>query len=851
MSDRPPSASNAAPNADGYPDHILKLGLSALKHSDYSTAIAHFSRLAQDQQVPGAMRLKAHIGWVKALRGDGQTAAAIDRCRPLTRHPQPKVKSWAIATLADLTPPSPPAPAADSAPDVTGFRPLEAPEATGEASPYTPPAASSKDLRGFQPLSAPSPLFTDDERPPSVEAPGQPATDPTSPAESPTTAEQTPTPPSASEPPSSEPSSTDSASLFHYLQLNQGVPPEAAIAPAHRDPYNPVSAETPPPPSDEATDPPELTFQHAGRLDRPRSLPQKPSILWQVWLSQVISAIVLFWVCRALVQTGVSLLRPPLLLWARFLPISLRWTTREQTVPVLLVLGILLLASPWLLDWIFRKTTGLNPLPIQKLQKTHPEGCRLLRRVCQKRGWLIPVLQEMPTDVPLMFSYGWMPRNYRIVISRGVLATLSDEELATLMGYELTHLTTWTLSWMSLVAALLQLSYQGYWQTARWGDRCTARFSKVSAAVGSTLCYGFFWLVRKINLPASRSRVLMGDRQAVLWTGNPNALTRALVKLTANTAETIVRSGHTPPILESTDLLTPQGYEAAITLGSLFPSPAFLRALAWDMQNPYRRWLSINSSHPRLGERLKQLSGYSLHWRLEPELSIDELVAAQPSATKSDFWKHRSEFLTQISPYIGPALGIVFAMVLWFLGGIFEPLGLQRVGWVYGDRSVLWGSLLLGLGMGIMARINAYFPDITLNNRLKSPSLSTLVDNSLALPTASQPVRLEGTLLGRKGMANWLCQDFILQTSSGLLKLHFFSSLGPIGNPLIHPQHPVAQVGRPMEVEGWFRRGAIAWMDVELFLRAGKVVARAQHPKWSAILSLACCGLGLLSLFRG
>jgi Zn-dependent protease with chaperone function len=564
-----------------------------------------------------------------------------------------------------------------------------------------------------------------------------------------------------------------------------------------------------------------------------------------------LSAIALFWLSRLGMRAILSLMSGFIRLFDRVLPFSPDWSHPKHTV---LTLGLLLglaVAAPWLLDWLWQQTHGLQPLSIQKLQKTHPESCRLLRRIAQKRGWTLPLLKELPTDAPLIFSYGWAPRYSRIVISRGLMNQLDASELATLMGYELTHITRRILPYMSLVALLTQALYQGYWQLARWGDRQTARVTIVIAAVGSTGCYALYWLIRKLHLPLSRVRVWGSDRQAVQWTGNPNALIRALIKLEQGVAATISQTGYTPPLVESTDLLTPIGVESALTPGSLLPDRAFLNALNWDIQNPYRRWLSFNNSHPRLGERLQRLSLYAQRWSLSPEIPFPTSTAPLTTPPRLSFWERWRAFLTQIMPYIGPVLGIIVAMLLWFLGGIFEPLGLRRIGWVYGDRSVLWGSLFLGLGMGIMTRINPYFPDITPLNRQTNPQLSTLLDDSQALPTDSRPIQLTGTLLGRTGMANWLCQDFILQTPTGLLKLHFLSVLGAFGNLLIHPQHPSEWIGTTLETQGWYRRGAIAWLDVETFKHQGRVIATANHPMWSVVLSLFFCGLGLFILLRG
>jgi Zn-dependent protease with chaperone function len=636
-------------------------------------------------------------------------------------------------------------------------------------------------------------------------------------------------------------------SLFHYAELNQTAPSEGVPAAAEFPSELPPQASEPLPSTESAT---VLEFQSTDRLDRPRKLPASPAWLWQAWISQAIGAIALFWLCRALMQLNLAILATLLTPFSRVFNFSLQWRFRDCTGITIIILIALFLASPWVLDWLLRTTARLKTLPIQKLQKTHPEGCKLLRRISQKQGWLMPLLQELPTSAPLIFSYGWLPRHTRIVVSRGLLQQLTDDEVATLIGYEMSHVMNRTLPFMSLVAVLLQLCHQGYWQVAQWGNRHRNRFFRLSAAAIAAICYGVYWLFRKVNVLASRSRVLLSDREAAVWTGNPNALMRALVKLDVGIAAAIVQTGYTPPLVESTDLLTPVGYEAAIGLGSLFPDEHFLNAIAWDIHNPYRRWLAINSSHPGLGARFRRLTSYAQRWQLLPALPLPTLPTTRKSKSPR-FGTQWGAFLIQISPYLGPFLGIAVALLLWFLGGVFEPLGLRRVGWLYGDRSVLWGSLLLGLGMGIMIRINAYFPDITAGNRLANPPLPTLYQDPLQLPTVSQPVRLSGQLLGRPGIANWLGQDLILATPTALLKLHFFSPLGPVGNLLMHPRHPSNWVGQPLEVQGWYRRGAIAWLDVDAFFQTGKLVTKASHPLWSVALSLISCTFGLFILVRG
>jgi Zn-dependent protease with chaperone function len=824
MSELPPVSPKGGDAAELSSDDRFRQGLVALQRQDYTLAMEYFAMVARDLSTSQTMRLKARMGMVKALFGADQVEQAIALTEKLVTHPQPKVQQWAQDTLTTLRDRSSlsSAKVADKAPDVTGFQPLAPDER-----PAPVPAR-----RSF----LPSPAVVDESSEP--HSPTTEVTGDTNPAAD----------SSAEAMPPEGHLSSDSSTELENVEFN---PDLATIAPPHQ-PFHPATVADS---STQAIEPPTvpesraISFQTGDRLERLRSLPKKAGELLTVWGTQLLAVIAVFLLSRTLIRWSLiqfSELIEPL---SRFLPVSGGWGYRPQTGITTLLLGGLLLASPWLLDWLLQQKHHLKPLSIATLKSTHPESCRLLRRISQERGWQLPALHILPSQAPLIFSYGWLPRLGRIVISQGALTLLADDELATLMGYELAQFTRWTLPFLSWVAVLLQLLYLGYWQTAQWGDQARDRASKTLFAVPCALCYALYWLLRKLMLLPLRLQVLGCDRQAVEWTGNPNGLVRALIKLQSGIADEIAQRGNLPPLVESTDLLTPCGYESAITLGSLFPDPAFTQALAWDVENPYRRWLSFNSSHPLLGDRLKKINRYGLHWHLTPDFPVPASLT-QPSNNQSlnHYW---FPFLQQMSPYLGPVIGVGTALLLWFLSGVLTPLGVPRLGSFYGDTAILRASLFLGLGAGIMLRLNRYFPDISVRDRMDAPSLAQLLSNPLALPTDSRPVRLEGTLLGRRGMANWFCQDLILKTPTGLLKLHFLSTLGAFGNYLIHPQHPTDWLGKVVTVQGWFRKGAIAWLDIDQILQKGKLQTRAHHPIWSTILSLSFCLLGFWTLLRG
>jgi hypothetical protein len=90
----------------------------------------------------------------------------------------------------------------------------------------------------------------------------------------------------------------------------------------------------------------------------------------------------------------------------------------------------------------------------------------------------------------------------------------------------------------------------------------------------------------------------------------------------------------------------------------------------------------------------------------------------------------------------------------------------------------------------------------------------------------------------------------LLQTATGIVRLHWLSTWGPIGNLLTQAVRPTALLNQDVIVTGWFRRGATPWIDVETIRTAGGRVSRSGHPIWSTILGTIAAAWGLYILFR-
>lgn len=631
-------------------------------------------------------------------------------------------------------------------------------------------------------------------------------------------------------------------------------------APGSRPPTRPLRSPSHPPaesasplPSDTAIAPVQTTpidWRLAGRAQKWSPLPMVDrASLWALGLG---TAIALFALLRGLLLAAFWLFNQTI---ARItFPVDLRYYSiyRDPATMVLLGLLGLAIALPWLMTLLLRRAYQMQPLTVETLEQSSPEAARVLKRIFAQQPRSLPKLELLPTDAPLLLTYGSLPRLSHLVVSRGLLAQLRDDEIAALVAGEIGHLQHWTSGVMSLVVLVGLLPHLAYRALGQWGDSHRDRSAnrqgnsilRSVAMTGALLCYGIFWLCRAVGLWFSRRRLFYSDRTSANLTGNPNGLARALLKCSLGLSQAVAQQRQTSPLLESLELLMPVGIKTSLTLGSLYaqhPSPDLFQ---WDCQNPYRHWLSVSNAHPPLGDRLQHLSRYAQHWRLFSELDLPP--AAQPRLS----WKERRPLLLQASPYLGLGIGLAIALLLWLIGGVATQLNWRGLNWMWGDRTLLLGCSLLGFSFGTFFRINSFFRDIP-RTAPTDLSLVNLMQSPTPIPLPGQPLRLRGTLLGQRGICALPSHDLLLQCETGLIRLHHTPRLGPLGSLLSASRHPSGLIGRPVTVTGWFRRGATPWIDVETIQTTQGAVCRSEHPLWSTIVAIAAALWGGYVILTG
>lgn len=889
-----------SPPSEFNPSHqdasaALQQGLMALKQKQYDRAIQWLTQVVQQELDPVALT-KAQMGLVKAYGRTGRQEAAIAQCKQLASSDSPKVQAWAQKTLQDLAAATPadaqvkrqaaasssgtsPGTSPGAAPiteaqadsSSTGFVPLddESSQAasagtgfvplqddnlpTSQPQPQRASSAGRKDSSGLSPAqrqdaqkAAPLDQSHSGASGANISQSSQASVRPGASGltSTPDVSENSSLPPTAK-----RPESTGTNAGMEETASGMATDAEADSSQADSSQAQ-SSALAPPTPAASDYQP---HWREAERAQRWPALPMSRQV--QFVIVQVLTVGLSVWLIRT-VLWFVQMRLNRLLAWVEW-PIDLSPIQAFYNDPlwfVIWVLAILYAASPWLWDGILTWFYGQQAMQRSALDAESPEAVRLLRKHFLQQSRPEPSFRLLPTQAVVIFTYGNLPRFARVTVSRGLLSQLNDDEIAALYAREISQIQRWDFALLSWLTLLSQIPYLLYMQASTWGDRMSNSFLRGCLAFVAAAGYGLYWLLRWLGLWLSRGRTSRSDRTAVSMTGNPNGLSRALLKVAIGNACDIQRQGQTSDLLESLESLCPVGLAADVTLGSVYPHAPIEPVLQWDYSNPQRHWLAISRPHPPLGERLYRLTRQAVSWHLTPEFDLPSPSLKSPR-TLAERWTYWQPLLLQASPLVGLAVGGAIALLLKFIGYVAPILlGLNRLGWMVENQSLLPAGLLIGFGIGTWLRVNRLFPDFTPGAVRQQPPLSHLLKDVNAIPVDTIPVRLQGKLIGRSGVSNWLGQDLLLQTEQGVIKLRYASALGIIGNLFLQSAQirPDALSGRYIQIVGWFRRSVLSWIDLDYLSTQHRNRIQANSPISATLLGLAAVLWGMwLLLFGG
>ncbi|WP_263971172.1 zinc metalloprotease HtpX [Leptolyngbya sp. PCC 6406] len=491
--------------------------------------------------------------------------------------------------------------------------------------------------------------------------------------------------------------------------------------------------------------------------------------------------------------------------------------------------AVVFFLSPFLMDLTQRWLYGTRWVSLADIRRQSPEAAQVIEQVCREHKLKQPRLGIIDDQNPTAFTYGSLPDTARLVVSQGLFTYLEDEEVATVYAHELGHIVHWDFALMTLAATLVQVMYLIYvfgQRMSRGGGDNKAKDVAQSLALAA---YVFYIVGTYLILYLSRTREYFADHFAAESTGNPNALSRALVKIAYGIVEEGQREKEPSRLMEGTRALGIYDAKSANSTGTAYrvaASPERVgRVFLWDLFNPWGWWMELNSTHPLTGKRVRALSTYAEQLGLTIEFDMGRVVQEGKRLSKHRLY---GNFALDILLYTAEPLGLIVGLIV---GLLLLPT----------DWGFLMGAFL-GLGAGILVKRSVMYPDF---NRAPQSDVLTLMSDPYASPLRGQPVKLDGKLIGRGQAGYSFGSDLKLQDKTGMLFLRYSSRFGPIGNFLFGASQVKDLINTSGSTLGWFRRGIAPWMDLIRYTSGGKTI-NSYHRFWSLILGVGCILAGII-----
>lgn len=386
---------------------------------------------------------------------------------------------------------------------------------------------------------------------------------------------------------------------------------------------------------------------------------------------------------------------------------------------------------------------------------------------------------------------------------------------------------------MTIGATLVQITYLIY-QFAREIGKKTRDESRIRNAATSAamMAYAFYLIGTYLILYLSRTREYYADCFAAEVTGNPNGLSRALVKIAYGIVEEGERTQQSSKLIEGTRALGIYDPKGAVSAGTAYrlaaDSDKLGRVFLWDMFNPWGWWMELNSTHPLTGKRIRALTTYAEQLGLDTEFDMAAIVREGKRLSKQKLYGH---FVLDIFLFnlqlIGAAIGLLLSL----------PLVFASQNW-----TILISFVLFGFGAGTLGKTIVMYPDF---HKAPQSDIFTLMCDPYASPLRGRAVKLEGELIGRGDAGNRFGSDLKLKDSSGLIYARYCSMFGSLGNFWFGWLRVKNLLGSQVQAVGWFRRGIAPWLDLSQ-LRGHRETISSYPRFWAVIQGFGAIALGFI-----
>jgi hypothetical protein len=330
----------------------------------------------------------------------------------------------------------------------------------------------------------------------------------------------------------------------------------------------------------------------------------------------------------------------------------------------------------------------------------------------------------------------------------------------------------------------------------------------------AAVSYVLYIISEYLVLWYSRTREYYADRYSGQATGNPNALSLALVKIAyglASRGGEAAKEGATEEekkaaakragridamgalnIFDRRGAVNMVMSSATATTDATRPDVEQIKgAMQWDLWNPWATYYEIHSTHPLTAKRMLALSDQAAVLGQQPAVTFDR---AKPES----YW---DDFLVDVA--------VMWAPTLAFLAGL--AIFAYRMAVTHSIQSAAW----IGLGMlaaGVLSFVKmrfSYRSDV-----FENMTVAALLHRVKVSAVRPVPVKLTGRIIGKGVPGLVWSEDFVMRDDTGLIFLDYRQPLR-IWEWLFGLFRAGQYQGKDVRVTGWYRRAPVPYLEIK------------------------------------
>lgn len=451
--------------------------------------------------------------------------------------------------------------------------------------------------------------------------------------------------------------------------------------------------------------------------------------------------------------------------------------------------------SPFILDLSLKWMYNLKWVEYTELPSYLQE---FIQKEFNKRGTKLPRIGIIDDFTPEAFTYGNFPNNARIVISRGLLEVLNEDEVKAVIGHEIGHIFHWDFVFMTLASFIPFLLYMLYRIAySLSGSRSNNRRAGQLILI-AIITYIIYIISEYVVLYLSRLREYYADKFSALTTLKPIALATALTKvaygiININQNQNQEEKGEgntnirkTPfKVLGLMDDKQSKSLKLALLNSNLNYSvntaalndstievtadkivvnnyDVIARTLAWDLFNPWATIIELNSTHPLVAKRIKNLQKIAQENNLPFNINIPSSLPKDKDDKSLDLFPNTliDEFIVDLIFQYSPLLGSIAGFILGFIMTAITVNAINMIGYL---------TLLASIG----ALFKWIYTYKIFNLNFKEYKIIDLLSKTKVSIVSSIPATLKGKIMGR-GVAGYIfSEDITFKDETGFIYVDY------------------------------------------------------------------------------